>query len=301
MQFVVADAAGNIVVFEQREGRFVKRSTLHDPPRVHEPGEPQNYGVAWPADEHIVSLDRAPDGFCTYQRRSSDLSVTAVVPSRDNHGIASGGNGTWVVTQRGEAVDVLNVPGLETLLSPTIGTLDCPDPWIFAVATDPRGNLLAASSDGGRTESFSGEWVGHGEARTDLLDVASRQTIAMIPELAQALAFDPWRQQLVFVSNDVTAGVKCYSYAGAPLRKLQMPPEGVSAVAVTREWIITGTSGNGTLSFWAAETLEHVATVPTTDPPKAAWIVPSPDGTRFLTQAADHAVRVWEIDATERS
>lgn len=44
--FDVTDS--NLVVFEEREGRFVVRTTLHDPPRVTEPGEPQCYGVAWP-------------------------------------------------------------------------------------------------------------------------------------------------------------------------------------------------------------------------------------------------------------
>jgi WD40 repeat protein len=297
-QFVVADTAGNIVVFEERESRFVLRVTLHDPPRVNEPGEPQCYGVAWPTADVIVSLDHSADGFCANQRRASDLCVTAVAKSSDCYDLLSGGDGTWVVTAGGEAVTVLAVPGLETLASWQIGNRNYIEQGLWALATN--GTFLAASTDGGEEEEHSfDKFVHHGDPRVDVIDVASKQTIGLIPYLARSLELDPWRQQLVHVGYPPSHGVKCFTYAGALVRELKIPSDGVVAAAVTKPWIITASTKDGTLLFWNAETLELVATVAVPDQSETTWIVPSPDGTRLLTKAANHAVRIWELDSAK--
>jgi len=293
-RFVAGDLAGNLCVFEQRDGRYVASVIRPDPPSKAYAG-PQVFGVAWPAPNHIVSVERAN----TYQRRSGDLSESAVAPYVGRDSIESGGDGAWVVVPGESSANVLDVPGLAKRMYTSIGHHDFSGPRITAFAGAPRCTLFAACSDGGSEETAMGMPTDRGRPRIDIVDVATRKTIASIPELARALAFDPWRKQLLVAAYG-SKDVQCFDYDGTLVRSFEAHASGVRSMAVTERWIITGSDSDGTLALWDPDSLQQVASVALEKRMSTDWIVPSPDGLRFLTQAVPHdkhfPLQVWRID-----
>jgi WD40 repeat protein len=292
-RFVAGDLAGNLCVFEQQNGTYVPRVVLHDPPAKAYAG-PQVYGVSWPAPEHIVSVERGQ----TRQRRPSDLAETGIASRTWGQRVESGGNGAWVVVQGDNSAQVLDVPGLAMRCYLSTGHHDYSGPRTTAFAGDPRGTLFAACGDGGSEETAMAMITAQGRPTIDIVDVATEKTVARIPELTHVLAFDHWREQLLVGTYPDT--VSCYSFDGQLVRSFKAHDGGVRSVAATERWIITASNKDSSIALWGADSLEKVVSVEQAPYTAADWIVPSPDGLRFLTQArpADrtYPLRVWQID-----
>jgi WD40 repeat protein len=291
-RFVAGDLAGNLCVFEQRDGQFVASARLHNPPAKMSSGR-QIAGVAWPTPEHIVSVERSH----VCQRRPADLTLSAVIEHYAGKYAASGGNGAWVVIEGESSGVVFDVPGLAKRAWALLGHHDFSGSQTTALAANPRGDLFAGCTDGGGEETAMGMPLEQGRPSTDIVDVNTQQTIARIPVLARSIAFDPWREQILLVSYDNK--VSSYTYAGDFVRAFQPHTDGVRTVAVTERLVLTGSDGNGAVALWDAATLSLIATAPQAKYTSVDWIVPSPDGRRFLTKSLpadkDFPIRVWQI------